>query len=207
MGLHVNLTDGPPVCEPGKLGRLVTTRGVLPGLTGLMVRAWVSGDAMRREIAAQVERALEAGVRITHIDSHKHVHVHPKVLAEAISVAKEYGVGAVRVPAESCQCRAGVALGWKVRSALVSVHAVRVRRRAMREGLAATDHFIGTARTCNWTAEAMAKAISGLKPGVTELMVHPDDVGAVVSREVNSEIETVGGRLATYADLVPTSDL
>jgi chitin disaccharide deacetylase len=207
LGLHVNLTDGAPLCEPAKLGALVTSCGLLPGLAWLMGRAWVSGGAMRREIAAQAERALAAGVRITHLDSHKHVHVHPKVLAAVIAAAKEYGIGAVRVPIESRGCRTGVAWDWKMRSALVSVNALRVRRAALRAGLAVTDHFIGTARTCNWSAEAMAAAISGLKPGVTELMVHPDDAEVMVSGEVKSAVEPARARLISYAELARTSEL
>jgi len=202
LGLHVNLTDGPPVCEPGKLRGLATPEGLLPGLAGLMARAWVAGDALRREIAAQVERGIGAGVKITHLDSHKHVHVHPKVLAAVIAAAKDYGIEAVRVPMESREYRTGAPLGWKLRSALVSLNASRVRQHATRAGLAVTDHFVGTAGTCSWTAEAMASAILGLKPGVTELMVHPGDVEAVVSRQVRLALEAAGVRLATYADIV-----
>lgn len=190
LGLHVNLTDD----------------GLLPGLAGLIARAWWSGAAMRREIASQVELALAAGVRITHFDSHKHVHVHPKVLSALIWAAKEYGIGAVRVPAESRRYWAGAPLGWRMRSALVSVNALRVRHAARREGLAVTDHFVGTARTCSWTPESMAAVINGLKPGVTELMVHPIDVQAIVSPEVKSAVKAAGVRLMTYADLRPTSD-
>jgi predicted glycoside hydrolase/deacetylase ChbG (UPF0249 family) len=192
LGLHINLTDGPP-------------DSLLPGLAGLMVRAWWSEAAMRLGIAAQVEIALAAGVRITHLDSHKHVHVHPSVLSALIWAAKEYGIGAVRVPVESRRCWAGAPLGWKVRSALVSVNALRVRHAARREGLAVTDHFVGTARTCNWDPESMAAVIDGLKPGVTELMVHPDDVQSLVSSEVRSAVKSAGVRLMTYADLRPTS--
>lgn len=201
LGLHVNLTDGPPVYEPTRLRGLLTPDGSLPGLAGLMARAWVSGDALRQEVAAQLERALAAGISITHLDSHRHVHVHPKVLSAVILAAKNYGVGAVRVPAESSKCRTGAPFGWKLRSAIVSLNARRVRRCAALAGLAVTDHFVGTARTCNWSADAMASAILDLRPGVTELMVHPGDVEAVVSRQVQSALEAAGAQLATYAIL------
>lgn len=202
LGLHINLTDGQPACQPAKVRELVTREGLLPGLGGLMARAWMAGDAMRREIAAQVERALGAGVRITHLDSHKHVHVHPKILAAVISTAKEYGIGALRIPMESREQRAGVSFGWQMRSALVSLNARRVRRSALRAGLAVTDHFIGTARTCNWSAEAMASAISNLKQGVTELMVHPADLEAAISFQVRAAIKAADVQPTTYAGLV-----
>jgi len=201
LGLHVNLTDGPPVSAPGKLPGLVTSNGLLPGLSGLMVRAPWSQAALRREIAAQIERALSAGIHITHLDSHKHVHVHPAVLAALIWALHEYGIRAVRVPIEPAQYREGTSPGWRMRSALVSMNANRVRRAVQRAGLAATDNFIGTARTCNWTPTAMADAIRDLPPGVTELMVHPDDLHAVASSQVRTALNDAAVRTIGYADI------
>jgi len=214
LGLHANLTDGQPISPARDVERLVNPDGALPGLARLMIRAWRAEKAIRREIAAQLEMALGAGAKIDHLDSHKHVHVHPKVLTAIISVAKQYGIAAVRAPLESPAAWAGTRLDWRFRSLLVSLAAWHARRALAREGFIATDRFIGTARTGSWTAQSMAAAITSLKPGVTELMVHPRkgkqdpfscaELDALVSDEVRSAVKSTGVRLVTYADLLPT---
>jgi len=40
-----------------------------------------------REIRAQIEKALAAGVRVSHIDGHKHVHVLPQVFHTVCRIA------------------------------------------------------------------------------------------------------------------------
>jgi predicted glycoside hydrolase/deacetylase ChbG (UPF0249 family) len=47
-------------------------------------------DAVRREIEAQVERALAAGLDLTHVDSHMGTVFHPKFMAAFIQVALQH---------------------------------------------------------------------------------------------------------------------
>ena len=189
IGLHVNLTDGRPISDP---------YSKLPGLFGLMVSAWWSKSAMRREICAQLETALASGIKITHLDSHKHVHVHPMVLSALVWAANKYSVKALRVPIESRELRFGEPIGWQLRSALVSFNAQRVRQVAIGEDFFATDNFIGTAKTCRWSAKTMAAAIKNLKVGITELMVHPNDLDALISDDVRHALDSSGAQLITY---------
>jgi predicted glycoside hydrolase/deacetylase ChbG (UPF0249 family) len=52
--------------------------------------------AIERELRAQIERVLAAGVRVTHLNGHQHVHMWPHVFAIVSRLADEYGIGYVR---------------------------------------------------------------------------------------------------------------
>ena len=49
-------------------------------------------DAVQQELTAQVERAVAAGVEITHIDSHMGTVFHPRLVVGYMELALSYGV-------------------------------------------------------------------------------------------------------------------
>jgi predicted glycoside hydrolase/deacetylase ChbG (UPF0249 family) len=104
----------------------------------------------RDELLRQLDRfqALR-GAPPTHLDSHKHAHAHPALLAAVVEVAAARGLP-VR------------AMDPALRQALRS------------RGIATTDGFLGDAsRRPAWTEPALLQALSGLADGTTELMAHP----------------------------------
>ena len=102
--------------------------------------------ALARQLARF--RAL-CGRAPTHLDSHKHAHLHPALLPAFAAAAR----------------REGIPL-----RALDSV--VRASLRA--EGVLTTDAFLGDAalRPC-WTRERLREALAAPPEGVVELMCHP----------------------------------
>jgi predicted glycoside hydrolase/deacetylase ChbG (UPF0249 family) len=130
------------------------------------------------ELTAQIERLQSAGVRLTHLDAHKHVHAYPPVFAIVARLAARFGIPVVRVPYER---RPPIAtLGGAQRIA---------RRQAVLNALmwpwartnvktaAAIDlripHFIGRIHTGALSARTLHALLCAIPPGVTELMVHP----------------------------------
>jgi predicted glycoside hydrolase/deacetylase ChbG (UPF0249 family) len=102
------------------------------------------------ELLRQIARfAALRGSPPTHLDSHKHHHARPELLAAFAAVA--------------------VSQGLPVR-ALDAPMRVLLRARGART----TDHFLGDAdlRPC-WTPERLASAVQALEDGTTELMCHP----------------------------------
>lgn len=100
VGLHFNLTLGRPICSPRSVPTLVDGAGRLHGQAALTVRALagrVSRDDVARELAAQLDRLAELGVRPTHLDGHQHVQVLPGVLPAVLACARARALP-VRVP-------------------------------------------------------------------------------------------------------------
>lgn len=103
VGLHLNLTAGPPVLPSSRVPTLVSGGGQFPG-GGAMMRRLSLGKVDRgqveAEMGAQLERALRAGVAITHLDSHHHLHLYPLLQPVAVRVARRYGIRGIRSTVE-----------------------------------------------------------------------------------------------------------
>ena len=167
-GLHLNLTAGEPVSGGRSLVHGRTGR--FHGLAGLVARALagrIDPGHVAEECAAQLARLRGADVRVTHIDSHRHVHALPGVWASVVAAARAHGVPFVRVPVESGGGRAQVKR-WSIATAWrVAVRGVAAPRHA--------DRFYGIALQDDPRFLNRLLALIDRLPasGITELMVHP----------------------------------
>ncbi len=90
VGVHLTLNgDIPPLTPRGEAPSLYNDRGTMWD-TPEEVAAHVRPAEARREWEAQVRKALEAGVRVTHLDSHMGCYFQTQELFRAaLEVAKE----------------------------------------------------------------------------------------------------------------------
>ncbi len=125
------------------------------------------------ELSAQVRKVLTAGLRPTHLDTHKHTHLLPPVLEAVARLSEEFKIPWVRRPFDFPLQPGGIS--WKKR--VVSRGFGIVRRRfekvLARHGCRSTDHFAGFQITGKFTAGDVAALIRSLPEGSTEFMVHP----------------------------------
>jgi predicted glycoside hydrolase/deacetylase ChbG (UPF0249 family) len=85
---------------------LVDEKGLLKhGFVGLMLLSFLKKKEFQEqaevEIKAQIEKALSLGLKITHLDSHRHVHMIPFLFDVFEKVQKEYNIPRLRVVNES----------------------------------------------------------------------------------------------------------
>jgi chitin disaccharide deacetylase len=179
VGLHLNLLVGAPLVAAPSLTDARSGR-FLP-LATMVRRAFsgrIDGEEVRAECEAQLAALRDAGVRCTHIDSHRHVHALPVIRRAVAAAAAALGLP-LRRPVES-HFRAAGGVTSQVRRArigaswrLASVGAPRTR---------APDHFIGVSmQGTRGFARHFAAAIDGLSSGTTEIMVHPGHVDAALN--------------------------
>lgn len=99
VGLHLNLTTGPPAAARGTVQSLLGPDGNFPGLRQALWRL-TTGRArtheLENEITAQVERLKELGIRPTHIDSHHHLHAHPRLRSLIKRICPRLGITKMR---------------------------------------------------------------------------------------------------------------
>jgi predicted glycoside hydrolase/deacetylase ChbG (UPF0249 family) len=155
---------------------------------------------VEQELSAQIDRLLSAGVRLTHLDAHKHVHAYPPIFSIVVRLAGRFRIPVVRVPFER---RLHIGGGRSqpltvARQSLMNAAMLPWARHDYRSAASAgvrTPQFIGRAHTGVLTAPALAALVRALRPGVTELMVHPgyvDDVLAgLPTRLLDSRAEEV----------------
>jgi predicted glycoside hydrolase/deacetylase ChbG (UPF0249 family) len=85
VGVHLTLVEE----------RSLTGMRFPPSYIGFL-RAQKDTVAIERELRAQIERVLAAGLRVTHLNGHQHVHMWPHVFAIVSRLADEYGIGYIR---------------------------------------------------------------------------------------------------------------
>lgn len=83
VGLHLTLVEERAVLGREILPTLVDETGRFSRTSGEFFRRTVLGriswDEVEREIAAQIARFQKTGLRLSHLDSHQHLHMFPPV--------------------------------------------------------------------------------------------------------------------------------
>lgn len=97
FGVHLNLTEGPPLTDPSDLAPLLDPDGRLHPIifSTQITRTLLRG--IEREWMAQVERIRSAGVPVSHLDSHQHVHTIPRLFLAFKSVQRKTGIRKARI--------------------------------------------------------------------------------------------------------------
>ena len=172
VGCHLVLISGCSVLPP--YAPLPTSvPELLRALATRRIRAY-------DELAAQVCKLLDAGLRLTHLDTHKHTHLAPPVLDAVARIAEEFGIRWVRRPFDFPLTGAPGGVPWMKRALSGALQVVRGRfhRVLARHGCRTTDYFAGFQMTGYLRTPELLALIRALPDGVTELMCHPGYCGA-----------------------------
>ncbi len=176
IGVHLTLCDATPVCEPAKIPTLMGKGGRLaPNHRHFSLR-YAAGKIAMTEIAleleAQIDRVAGAGLAISHLDSHQHLHAFPGIFRLVIALAAARGIRAVRLPYETPRFAP-----WRplrsMQSWQLATVAARAGKNAGHPAVAVPDFFLGMWEAGRWDARRLARAVSQLRGGTTEICVHP----------------------------------
>lgn len=149
-GVHLCLTTGRPVSPPEEVSSLVDDQGFFKRKKELFSSP-LDGGEIRREFWAQIKKARDAGIDITHLDTHHHVHTHPLVLEALADIAAE-----CRLPVRACS--------------------EEIAGYLSRRGIPVVDIFCGSWYGENASEESFWQAVlEGLRRGACsmEIMTHP----------------------------------
>jgi hopanoid biosynthesis associated protein HpnK len=182
IGCHLTLVDGQPTLPPARVPSLIEDDGRFrsswkPFIVSCLLGR-ISLSEVEQELTAQIDRLRSAGVRLTHLDAHKHVHAYPPVFAIVTRLADRFRIPVVRVPFErwtsvSAHTRQQRTVRKQaLMNAVMLPWAWRDYRHASRVGIR-TPYFVGRSHTGVLSADALTSLLRDLPPGVTELMVHP----------------------------------
>jgi len=177
VGLHLVVIEGPAVLPPAEIPGLVDARGRFPSDQLRLGIDYFFRPRVRRQLAAEIRAQFEAfaatGLPLGHADAHKHMHLHPTVGAQMIRIGREFGLPALRVPAEPPAVMA--ACGVPATPGAWALHAWSglLRRQARRAGMAVTDAVFGLAWTGHMTEDRLLRLIPLLPEGSSEIYFHP----------------------------------
>jgi chitin disaccharide deacetylase len=187
VGVHLNLSDGPPTAAACSVPGLLNKSGNLEGgpeslLLRIAARNLPLGE-VEREWDAQIAKVIGVGISPTHLDGHKHVHMLPGLFQLALRLARKHGIGAIRISHEESRLRSVLSSGGKLKTSVVLKQGIQARGlkilardardMAERAGISSTDYFCGIAQTGELTREGVERLLETLPEGTTELMCHP----------------------------------
>ena len=223
VGLHLVLIDGQAMLSPAEIRGLVGADG---HFTGSQLRAglrYFFRPGIRRlleaEIRAQFAAFRATGLKLDHVNAHQHLHLHPTIARLVVEIGREYGMRAVRLPAEPAAVLSRAFPGERYRTPLYGPTIVALRRRLRRSGVATNDQVFGIA----WSGAMVEARVLGLlphlPPGTSELYFHPattqtpilaavmpgyrhvEELAALTSPQVRRRIGELGISLVAYGDL------
>jgi predicted glycoside hydrolase/deacetylase ChbG (UPF0249 family) len=125
------------------------------------------------EFRAQVIRIVNAGIRPTHLDTHKHTHLLPPVLEAVARLSSEFGIRWVRRPFDIPLAAGPAPAPVRLVSRCLGVMRGRFGQILAKYGCRTTDHFAGFQLTGRYRTEELVALISRLPEGTTEFMTHP----------------------------------
>jgi hopanoid biosynthesis associated protein HpnK len=227
LGVHLVLTEGRPVAPRDRIPSLVDTQGRFSPTWAGFLRRYAAGRVRPQEVEvelrAQIERSLSTGLPFSHLDSHQHLHMLPRILPVVIRLASEYGMAAIRCPRQSSAAGTGKGVidGVGRRLQLAALRSLcRLGKRALRgNGILTADDFRGFAEAGRWHVDALVSTIEGLGPGLTEVGCHPgaddavdrglgwdyrweQELAALASSEVAGAVARSGVDLTTYREVL-----
>lgn len=192
VGLHFNLSDGPPCGGPyrtltGEGGAFLGKR-LARERAALADRSGFDPEEIAAEFSAQAARLRSLGIEPDHFDGHQHLHVYPGVVEAVVRAARAAGIGRWRLPGPEGMNEAPDRT-WLDRVAerdpellRVAGYAAAARGVGLKTGLRAPDFFMGIALMGFASVEDCEVPLGLRRDGVTEWMVHPGDSDPAAAR-------------------------
>jgi hypothetical protein len=175
LGVHLTLTSEwttlrwAPVAPRDKVPGLIDEDGYMyRSVREVAMNA--TAEEVEIELRAQIEKAKQMGIRFTHIDTHMGtLYARPDYFEVYAKLGREYGVP-IMLPKPNDDLRGGAP------NATID-YLITNQNKIRDSGVYMLDYLITDgARQTKTPEEAMAaykKTLSGLKPGVTMMIIHP----------------------------------
>jgi len=213
VGCHIVLVDGTPLLPPSQVPSLVDGAEFRPKLgafvTDLLLGRIAEAD-IEAEAVAQIRKLQQAGVPVTHLDTHKHTHTFPRVLLPLLRAAQQCGVKAIRNPFEPDWALNATANAGHVRK--MQVRLLRSQSRAFaqqvnRAGLVTTDGAIGVLATGTLDTQTVQNLLAALPEGTWELVCHPGYNDADLKKQRTRLLESREVERTALLETVPAAQV
>jgi len=98
FGVHLNLTEFFPITKHAGLSRLLDRDGRFQGkaIRSVKINSELR-EAVFEELSGQIQRVIDLGVEVSHLDSHHHVHTVAGLLGVVKRLQKRFGIRKVRL--------------------------------------------------------------------------------------------------------------
>lgn len=195
VGLHLVLVEGAAVLPPRDIPDLVGDDGWFSSKQVRLSFGYALRPRVRRQLAAEIRAQFAAfartGLALDHANAHKHMHLHPVVGRMMVRIGREFGLRAVRVPAEPGH------------APLLRAWCGVLRREVLGAGMITNDRIFGLSRSGHMTLNYVQAVLERLPAGLTELYFHPATESDAVLRRFMPDYEHAAELAALLGCRVP----
>jgi hopanoid biosynthesis associated protein HpnK len=182
VGLHLALVEERAVLGPEVLPTLVNETGRLPRTSGEFFRRSLLGRInwveVEGEIAAQIDRFQKTGLRLSHLDSHQHLHMFPPVFHIVRRLTRGMDHVWIRNPAGPWRKSPGVRMGRWVEQLGLNLTCLSARGLHGSSVPQMPDGMYGFEVGGCLTRSALEEILRKIPDGLYELICHPGEEDA-----------------------------
>ncbi len=223
VGLHLTVVRAHPVLDPDQIPALLDPAGLLRNNLLVSGLRFFFLPNVRKQLAAEIRAQFDAfratGLELDHVNAHNHMHLHPTVLNMILSIGKEYGLKAIRLPYEPVIARGHNYLLDRLISAGLSPWLFYIKRRLHQRSVKSNDYLFGLGHSGHMTVENTLDLLSKIPEGVSELYFHPavrnlpgarphDDINGsamefetLIDQKIKNALDQFDIKTTTFSDL------
>ena len=179
VGIHFTLVKGTPVLPPSKIKSLVDSSGNFCEDFSVFVKRYFTGrvnfDEVKAELSAQAYKIQNSGIKISHVDSHQHLHVLPKIFEIVSDLAIKLNVKAMRIP---------YAKDFSVSKTALNFLSSRARHKAKKLNFAVPDKFFGIVAGGSINEKWLCSVIDDIE-NTAEIMTHVGSDNKILQASLN----------------------
>jgi chitin disaccharide deacetylase len=226
VGLHLVMADGCAVLPRRLIPALVDADGRFANRLFVDGIRYLTLPKVRLQLEAEIRAQFTAfartGLVLDHVNAHKHFHLHPTLLNIIVRIGREFGMHAMRVPAEPLWfAMRGAIIAGAANAALLAPWLAIMRRRLRAAGIAYNDRVFGVTCSGSLDEATLLAILARLPPGVSEIYLHPamrtptaisssavkyrhaDELDGLLSARVRHAVAATGAERGGYRDLIP----
>lgn len=177
VGVHLTLVEERPLLRADAVASLVNNEWRFHQNAKKFAKKYFTGkirlQEVKNELEAQVRKVLSRGINVSHLDSHQHLHMLPKVHEVTVKIAKQFGIPAIRSTREKIHL--GMLKNMGLFSRLFFLLVLnRIPRLPEDPEIKRTDYFLGFFFSGILNKMNLMKVFHRLPhTGTCELMCHP----------------------------------
>lgn len=224
VGIHLNIIEGKSLCTD--VDTLTDSEGNFNNsYVQLLLKSYNPKEKeflpqVEREFRRQIEKVMSK-TKVTHIDSHVHIHSIPKIFDLVCRLAQEYGIKQVRTQFEKPyivpDIKKHLTLKYPVnlvKVCLLNFFTIFNEATAHKYELNTNDYLIGVTYTSMMDALTVSYGVSAIKyDNVTvEALIHPcryedgtidnhfDEYMITKNKKLKEKIEKLGFEITNYVE-------
>ncbi|MDX2082722.1 MAG: ChbG/HpnK family deacetylase [Rickettsiales bacterium] len=180
IGLHFNLSSGKAAFKHQQPSLLVDEKGQFKnGFLQLLLLSIFKKEQLLKEISLELEAQISAiislGLKLNHIDSHRHVHFIPRIFQIVVEIAAKHQISQIRVINENLLTtwsiknpktflKDGGIIKWLVLRFMGLINGSRKIKQS---------YFFSILYTCKISRELISKIKIPKNFDEVEIMIHP----------------------------------